>query len=58
LLGYDFGPFSLQAQVTHALSSTTNGVEGGKETRGWLRLIVPLWVAPTQVAAAPLKARY
>jgi hypothetical protein len=58
LIGYAFGPFSLQAQVTHAVSTTLNGIEQPKETRGWLRLIVPLWVAPTQTAAAPLKARY
>jgi hypothetical protein len=58
LLGYNFGPFSLQAQVTHAVSSTVSGVSQQKETRGWLRLIVPLWVAPTEVASAPLKARY
>jgi hypothetical protein len=46
LLGYDFGPVNLQAYAT------TEVVErnyGGRDTRGWLRMIIPLWtpeVAP------------
>lgn len=58
LIGYDFGPVTAQAYVTRAVTTTYNGVKAPDETRGWLRLIVPLWQAPTQVAAAPLKARY
>jgi Putative MetA-pathway of phenol degradation len=40
LLGYDFGPVNLQAYAT------TEVVErnyGGRDTRGWLRMIIPLW---------------
>jgi hypothetical protein len=40
LLGYDFGPVNLQAYAT------TEVVErnyGGRDTRGWLRVIIPLW---------------
>lgn len=58
LIGYNFGPVTVQAMVTHAVSTTANGISAPNETRGWLRLIIPVWVAPTQVAAAPLKARY
>ena len=57
MIGYNFGPVIAQALVTHALYTTVNGVQNGQnETRGWLRLIVPLW-SPSPVAA-PLKARY
>jgi Putative MetA-pathway of phenol degradation len=40
LFGYDFGPLTLQAYAT------TDVVEhnyGGRDTRGWFRMIVPLW---------------
>jgi hypothetical protein len=43
LFGYDFGPLTLQAYAT------TNVVEhnyGGRDTRGWLRVIVPIWTPP------------
>jgi Putative MetA-pathway of phenol degradation len=43
LFGYDFGPLNLQAYAT------TDVVEhnyGGRDTRGWFRIIVPLWTAP------------
>jgi hypothetical protein len=39
LMGYDFGPVTLQVYAT------TDAVEhnyGGRDTRGWLRLIIPL----------------
>jgi hypothetical protein len=48
LVGYDFGPVTLQAYAT------TEVVEhnyGGRDTRGWLRMIIPLWTP----AAAPQK---
>jgi hypothetical protein len=46
LFGYDFGPLKLQVYAT------TDVVEhnyGGRDTRGWFRVIVPLWTP------APLK---
>ncbi len=59
LVGYDFGKVSLTAIVTHGVlaGGFTPGVTAapGHETRGWLRLVVPLYVAPT---AAPVVARY
>ena len=46
LVGYDFGPIKLQVYAT------TNVVEhnyGGTDTRGWFRMIVPIWTpAPPQ----------
>jgi Putative MetA-pathway of phenol degradation len=44
LFGYDFGLLTLQAYAT------TDVVEhnyGGRDTRGWFRMIVPLWTPPT-----------
>ena len=49
LVGYDFGPIKLQAYAT------TDVVEhnyGGRGTRGWFRMIIPLWTPP----AAPQKS--
>jgi hypothetical protein len=43
LVGYDFGPLILQAYVT------TDVVEenyGGHDTRGWFRMIIPVWTPP------------
>jgi hypothetical protein len=63
LLGYDFGRFTVDAMVTREVAVRAGGyglgpgaIPGGKETRGWLRLIVPLYVAPKPVA--PVVARY
>lgn len=64
LVGYDFGKFTLQAMVTREVYGGPNypvaeynyGLPGTYETRGWLRLIVPLYVAPA--APAPVVARY
>ena len=65
LLGYDFGRFTIQGYalrtvVSHNQLITAAGGQGNPETRGFLRLIVPLYVAPA--AAAPLssmvRARY
>ena len=60
MVGYNFGTFTLQGMVTRDVLRTVNGSSAGvgKETRGWLRLIVPLYVAAAPVVAAPLKARY
>jgi hypothetical protein len=57
LVGYDFGKFTLTGIVTRSVLETVNGVNapGNYETRGWVRLIVPLYVAP---APAAVVARY
>ena len=60
LVGYDFGKFTVQGMVTREVAARgelgNNGSTTNKETRGWLRVIVPLYVAPK--AAAPVVARY
>lgn len=57
LVGYGFEKFTLQAMVTRDVT-VHNYV--GKETRGWMRVIVPLYVAPAAPAAPmePIRARY
>ncbi len=64
LLGYDFGKVTLQAMVTREVLTRNGGYGtgplalpniGGHETRGWLRVIIPLYVAPK---ATPVVARY
>ncbi len=48
LLGYDFGPIKLQAYAT---TDVFEHNYGGTDTRGWLRMIVPLWKpAPQQTS--------
>ena len=59
LVGYDFGKFTMQGVVTREVATRGapqlfNGT--GKETRGLLRLVVPLYVAPP--APGPVVARY
>ncbi|WP_158809458.1 transporter [Beijerinckia sp. L45] len=61
LIGYDFGRFTVQGMVTRDVAArgkaiALNGSTSEKETRGWLRIIVPLWVAPK--AAPAVVARY
>ena len=69
LVGYDFGKFTLQAYATREVYVRQGGFGLGQgafgngpastqdyDTRGYLRLIVPLYVAPT--APAPVVARY
>ena len=70
LAGYDFGKFTLQAYVTREVfvrqggwglgqTSFANPTPNGSndyETRGFIRLIVPLYVAPAP--AAPVVAKY
>ena len=58
LIGYDFGRFTLTGIVTHSIlkNNAIPGVEVGEETRGWVRVIVPLYVAPAPMA--PVVARY
>jgi hypothetical protein len=46
LLGYDFGPIKLQVYATTDVFERNYG---GMDTRGWFRMIVPLWTpAPQQ----------
>jgi Putative MetA-pathway of phenol degradation len=40
LFGYDFGPLTLQAYVTREVVEHNYG---GLDTRGWFRMIIPLW---------------
>ena len=54
LVGYNFGKFTLQAMVTRDV--TTHNYTG-KETRGWMRVILPLYVAPA-APMEPIRARY
>jgi hypothetical protein len=51
LVGYDFGPVDLQVYVT---STVTQQNYGGNDTRGWFRLIVPLWSPPAPPAPSPM----
>ena len=67
LVGYDFGKFTVQAYVTREVevrnggwglgtpTNATPGVNNDYDTRGFVRFIVPLYVAPT---ARPVVARY
>lgn len=43
LVGYDFGPVILQAYLT---SDVYEDNYGGYDTRGWGRIIIPLWTPP------------
>ena len=58
LVSYDFGRFTLTGIVTHSLfrSAIVPSISAGEETRGWVRIIVPLYIAPPP--AAPVVARY
>ncbi|MCC0808380.1 transporter [Methylobacterium sp. W2] len=56
LVGYNFGPVNVQAYVTRDVAERNYG---GRETRGWLRLIVPIYKESTNSAAPsiPLSGR-
>ena len=54
LIGYNFGPVVAQVYVTRDVAQKNYG---SSDTRGWFRLIVPLY-SPTPVAAAPLVRKY
>ena len=45
LSGYDFGPLSLQVYATIEEYERNYG---GRDTRGWFRLVVPLWKPAAQ----------
>ncbi|GJD76077.1 hypothetical protein CFIICLFH_4327 [Methylobacterium goesingense] len=51
LVGYNFGPVNLQAYVTRDIAERNYG---GRETRGWLRVIVPIYKEGTSAAAPTL----
>lgn len=51
LVGYNFGPLDLQVYVT---STVWERNYGGNDTRGWFRLVIPLW---TPVAEAPIPVK-
>jgi hypothetical protein len=53
LVGYNFGPIILQAYVTRDVYQRNMG---GKDTRGWTRVVIPLWTPATP--AAPLVTKY
>ncbi len=44
LLGYDFGPVTLQTYLTTEVAEQNYG---GRDTRGWFRVIIPLWTPET-----------
>ncbi len=58
LVGYDFGRFAVTGIVTHSLfaSAIVPSVSLHEETRGWFRVVVPLYIAPPP--SAPVVARY
>lgn len=65
LVGYDFGPFKAQAWVTRQIVSRAQYVTAGGrlednlETRGWFRIIAPLYSAPVAAPApAPIVRKY
>lgn len=64
LVGYDFGRFSVQAfalrQVASRNEEIVPGVGGfsNPETRGFLRVILPLYVAPAPPTASLLRAKF
>lgn len=64
LVGYDFGRFTVQSWVTREVAGRNNEIVptvGGYrnlETRGFLRLVVPLYVAPAPSAASMVRARF
>jgi hypothetical protein len=55
LIGYDFGPLTLQTYVTTEVSENNYG---GRDTRGWARLILPLGNLFAQPAPAPIVRKY
>ena len=55
LVGYDFGRFTLQAYVTRDVAQQNYG---GRDTRGWLRVVAPLYTDTPATGPAPLRARH
>ena len=58
LIGYDFGVFKTQLMVTRTVADRGVGAFAD-ETRGWFRIIAPLYTAAAAVAApTPLVRKY
>jgi len=55
LLGYDFGPLTLQGYITTEVAENNYG---GRDTRGWARIILPLGNPLAQPASAPIVRKY
>jgi hypothetical protein len=55
LIGYDFGPLTLQTYVTTEVSENNYGA---RDTRGWARIILPLGNPFAQPAPAPIVRKY
>ncbi|ACK86413.1 transporter [Methylorubrum extorquens] len=56
LIGYDFGPLTVQLYVTRDVVNRDNTVSGAPtppDTRGWFRVIAPLYVAGQSAAVTP-----
>jgi len=51
LVGYDFGPLTLQTYVTHDVFERNYG---GFDTRVWGRVIIPLWTPTPPPPPAPM----
>ncbi|HEY2530669.1 MAG TPA: transporter [Xanthobacteraceae bacterium] len=51
LVGYNFGPVNLQAFLTRTVAEQNYG---GFDTRGWVRITVPLWNPATPVSTRPI----
>ncbi len=64
LVGYDFGRFSVQGYATREVAGRNQEIIPGLggfrnlETRGFLRIVLPLYVAPAPTAASLVKARF
>jgi hypothetical protein len=55
LIGYDFGPLTLQTYITTEVSESNYG---GRDTRGWARIILPVSKLFEQPAPAPIVRKY
>ncbi|MCJ2111580.1 transporter [Methylobacterium sp. E-025] len=59
LVGYDFGVFKAQVFVTRTVADANVGGAFSNETRGWFRIIAPLYTAQAAAAApVPLMRKY
>lgn len=59
LIGYDFGAFKAQVFVTRTVADANVGGAFSNETRGWFRIIAPLYTAQAAAAApVPLVRKY
>lgn len=55
LIGYDFGSVTLQTYIT---TEVTENNYGGRDTRGWTRIILPISKLFEQPAPAPIVRKY